>query len=282
MKGMEKRLGKGLASLITSTRKDEVVMIDINRIQRSVFQPRRYFDEESLRELAESIKSKGLIEPVIVRLGKDGNYELVCGERRLRACKIAGINKLPAIIKDISDEEAFEIALIENIQREDLTPIELALAFEKLSKMGYTHDEIARKIGKSRSYVTNTVRILNLPDEVKNLIESGKISLGHAKVLCSIKDENKIKELAKDIVEKNLSVRQVEEEFRKYKNSAKSSRRDGLADDGVLSSIKEKVKEFFPFADAKVKSGKDFFEISIKVKKENLEKLISALSNIKK
>jgi ParB family chromosome partitioning protein len=282
MKGMEKRLGKGLASLITSTRKDEVVMIDINRIQRSVFQPRRYFDEESLKELAESIKSKGLIEPIIVRLGKDGNYELICGERRLRACKIVGINKLPAIIKDISDEEAFEIALIENIQREDLTPIELALAFEKLSKMGYTHDEIARKIGKSRSYVTNIMRILNLPDEIKELIEKGKISLGHAKVLSSIKDENKIKELAKDIVEKDMSVRQVEEELRKYKNSIRASRRDGLADDGVLSSIKEKVKEFFPFADVKVKSGKDFFEISLKFKRENLEKLVSALSNTKK
>jgi ParB family chromosome partitioning protein len=252
---MERKLGKGLGALLTSIRKNEVVMIDIARIKSSIFQPRKNFDEKSLMELAESIKSKGVIEPLIVRVGKDGYYELICGERRLRASKIAGLTKVPAIIKDVSDEEAFEIALIENIQREDLTPVELALAFDKLSKMGYTHDDIGKKIGKSRTYVTNVLRILRLPDSVKKLVDEGKISLGHAKVLCSIEDEK-------------LNVREVEKKVRELKSQRKSKNGDDsilqIADKEKLDIILSKISEFFPNALCDVKYKKKSVEIVIR------------------
>ncbi len=205
----KKRLGRGLLSLIGSER-NEVSMISIERIKSSPFQPRRRFDEEKLKELAASIKEKGVIEPVIVRLSEDGNYELICGERRLRASKIAGLEKIPAIVKNVSDKEAFEISLIENVQREDLSPVEFAIAFSKLVDMGYTHEDIAKKIGKSRVWVTNIIRVLNLPEDVRELVDKGKISLGHAKILCSIQNKSKVREIAKQIVERGMSVRELE------------------------------------------------------------------------
>jgi len=265
---MERKLGKGLGALLSSIRKDEVVMIDVARIKSSIFQPRKNFDEKSLMELAESIKSKGIIEPLIVRVGRDGYYELICGERRLRASKIAGLTKVPAIIKDVSDEEAFEIALIENIQREDLTPVELALAFDKLSKMGYTHDDIGKKVGKSRTYVTNVLRILRLPDSVKKLVDEGGISLGHAKVLCSIEDEKIIEDIANEIVQKKLNVREVEKKVRELKSQRKSKNGDDtisqIVDREKLGIILSKISEFFPNASCDVKYKKKSVEIVIK------------------
>jgi ParB family chromosome partitioning protein len=265
---MERKLGKGLGALLSSIRKDEVVMIDVARIKSSIFQPRKNFDEKSLMELAESIKSKGVIEPLIVRVGRDGYYELICGERRLRASKIAGLTKVPAIIKDVSDDEAFEIALIENIQREDLTPVELALAFDKLSKMGYTHDDIGKKVGKSRTYVTNVLRILRLPDSVKKLVDEGGISLGHAKVLCSIEDEKIIEDIANEIVQKKLNVREVEKKVRELKSQRKSKDGDDtisqIVDREKLGIILSKINEFFPNASCDVKYKKKSVEIVIK------------------
>lgn len=246
---MDRKLGRGLSSLIGYTKRDEVMMISVDKITPSQFQPRRRMDERSLRELAESIKSKGVIEPIIVRLGKNGYYELICGERRWRACKLAGMDKIPAIVRNLSDEDAFEVSLIENIQREDLSPMEFALAFDKLVKMGRSHDEIARKIGKSRSWVTNVMRILRLPDDVRRLIDEGKISLGHAKVLCSIKDERLVRELAEKIVGNGMSVRELEEIAEKQNTSNTVPK--------IKKEIENKLRELFPQSTVKVKVRKD-------------------------
>lgn len=246
---MERKLGRGLSSLIGHTKRDEIVMISLDRIKPSDLQPRKKFDEKKLKELAESIKEKGVIEPIIVRIGKNGYYEIVCGERRYKASQMAGLTKIPAIVKNLTDEEAFEISLIENIQREDLSPIEFALAFDKLTKLGYSHEDIARKIGKSRSYVTNILRILKLPEDIKKLIDEQKISLGHAKVLCSISEEKTLRQLVDKILKEKISVRELEEIVKKLarKNS----------DTPVIQEIEEKVKKIFPEASYKIKVRKD-------------------------
>ncbi|MCS7214463.1 MAG: ParB/RepB/Spo0J family partition protein [Candidatus Calescibacterium sp.] len=245
---MDKKLGRGLSSLIGYSKKDEIIMINVDRIKPSDFQPRRSFNEKSLKELAESIRSKGVIEPIVVRVGKNGYYELVCGERRLRACKMIGLEKIPAIVKNISDQEAFEISLIENIQRENLTPIESALAFEKLTELGYSHDDIAKKIGKSRSWVTNVMRILKLPDDVKKLIDERKISLGHAKILCSIEDQKFLRELVEKIIKDSISVRELEDTVKRKISP------DILT---TKEKITSKLLKIFPDSEIKIKLRRD-------------------------
>jgi ParB family chromosome partitioning protein len=261
----KRHLGRGLDFLLGGGGKEEVKLINIDRIKPSPFQPRRSFPQKSLMELVESIKSKGVIEPIIVRIAKDGFYELICGERRLRASKIAGLTKIPAIVKNVSDEEAFEIALIENIQRENLSPIEFALAFEKLVQRGYTHEDIAKKVGKSRAWVTNMTRILNLPSKVKKWIDEGKISLGHAKVLCSIPDKDKVVEIAEKIIKENINVRELENIARSMKSSSQSS-------DGIAKSIVQKISKIFPQSEVKIKEKNNSFEIKIIIRKDRVKK----------
>ena len=221
-----KRLGKGLEQLFSNERidfdnlektiideakKSDIVEIRLDEIRSNPYQPRKTFDEESLNELAESIKEHGVVQPVIVKKSIKG-YELVAGERRTKASKIAGKTTIPAIIRDFNDEEMMEIALIENIQRENLNPIEEALAYENIIKStGMTQEKIAQKFGKSRSYVTNMLGLLNLPEETKKLVEKGEISASHARVLSKMDDEKKINEIAKKVVNDKINVREIED-----------------------------------------------------------------------
>ncbi len=225
-----KRLGKGLEQLFSNERidfdnlektiideakKSDIVEIRLDEIRSNPYQPRKTFDEESLNELAESIKEHGVVQPVIVKKSIKG-YELVAGERRTKASKIAGKTTIPAIIRDFNDEEMMEIALIENIQRENLNPIEEALAYENIIKStGMTQEKIAQKFGKSRSYVTNMLGLLNLPEETKKLVEKGEISASHARVLSKMDDEKKINEIAKKVVNDKINVREIEELVKK-------------------------------------------------------------------
>lgn len=212
-------LGKGLDSIIQDKGvaapaeapvKDGAVMIDINRIQRNKQQPRKKFDEGGLEELALSIKQHGVIQPVILK-DRGDHYEIVAGERRYRACIKAGLTKIPGIIKDYTDQEIAEIALIENLQREDLDPIEEAQAYKRL-KTDYklTDDEISEKVSKSRSAVTNSLRLLNLSAKVQQLLIEKKLTMGHARALLAVDDEEKQYELAEKIVNEKLSVRETE------------------------------------------------------------------------
>ncbi len=224
MDSKKKALGKGLEQLFSNTvidfdnfEKDiveenekNVVEIDIDDIRSNPYQPRKIFDTESLNELAKSIAEYGIVQPIIVKKSIKG-YELVAGERRTKAAKIAGLKKIPAIIKEFNDQEMMEIALIENIQREDLNPIDEATSISNIIKLrGYTQEEFATKFGKSRTYVTNILGLLKLPDEVKKLVEKKSISASHARVLSKIEDDDKVINLAKKIITDNLSVHELE------------------------------------------------------------------------
>ena len=221
-----KALGKGLEQLFSNSVIDfekfenqivndakttgDVVEINLDEIRANPYQPRKTFDEEALNELAKSISEYGVIQPIIVKKSIKG-YELVAGERRTRAAKIAGLTKIPAIIKDFNDNDMMEIALIENIQRENLNPIEEALSFENIIKLrNFTQEEVAEKFGKSRSYITNILGLLRLPEYTKELVSNGKISMGHARVLSKLEDDELINTLATRIVRDGLSVREIE------------------------------------------------------------------------
>jgi ParB family chromosome partitioning protein len=208
----EKGLGKGLSALLLPKKevKEEIVEIPVDSIKPNPYQPRRNFDEEKLKEMAVTIKERGILEPLLVRKSA-GGYELISGERRLRAAKIAGLKKVPCVIKTINDDEALEIALIENLQREDLNPVEEARAYKVLKdRFGMTQEEIAEKVGKDRATVANKMRLLKLPDEVLNGLVSGKISEGHAKVLLSLQTEREIVDFYRKIIKNSLSVRSLE------------------------------------------------------------------------
>ncbi|MFH1709732.1 MAG: ParB/RepB/Spo0J family partition protein [bacterium] len=212
---LKRGLGKGLSALIPDnsvlTGGRTILNIDINKIVPNPRQPRAEFPQETLTELAESIKSQGVIEPILARL-KNGKYELVAGERRWRAARKAGLTILPAIIKDFSDEESLEIALVENLQREDLNPMEEAEAYSKLSvEFHQTQADIARKVGRDRSTVANMMRLLELPREIQVSIRRGQISAGHARSLLSLETEAERLSLWKEILKNNLSVRDVEQ-----------------------------------------------------------------------
>lgn len=231
---MEKKaLGKGLEALLPTSEsrngvpESDIRELPIDQILPSRYQPRKEFAEAELAQLAESVKLNGLLQPVLVRRKGDGYYELIAGERRLRAAKLAGFNKIPAIVRNSSDEQAMELALVENLQRKDLNPMEAAHAYHRLvSEFGFTQDRIAQRVGKDRSSIANIVRLINLPNEIQTLVESGQISTGHAKVLLGVvtRPELQIK-LARQIAERQLSVRQAETLAASYNREFAKSRR---------------------------------------------------------
>lgn len=225
MENKKKALGRGLEQLFTNNNvidfdnfekqivtenKNDVTMISISDIRSNPYQPRKNFNEESLYELSQSIKEYGVVQPIIVKKSIKG-YELIAGERRTRASKMAGLTEIPAIIKDFTDQEMMEIALIENIQREDLNPIDEAKSVANIIKLrNYTQEEFARKFGKSRSYITNLLGLLNLPENIQTMLVNKEISTSHARALSKIENETKINELADKIVKDNLNVREIE------------------------------------------------------------------------
>lgn len=225
METKRRALGKGLEQLfsnevidfdnfekkiVNETKESDIVEIPLTEIRSNPYQPRKEFDEKTLSEFAESIKEHGVIQPIIVKKSIKG-YEIIAGERRTRASKMAGKETIPAIVRDLSDEDMMEIALIENIQREDLNPIEEAEAFSKIIETSnITQEEAARKFGKSRSYITNILGLLSLPEKTKKYVQEGKITMGHARVLSKLSDPEQIDNLADQIIEDGLSVREIE------------------------------------------------------------------------
>ena len=214
---MKKRLGKGLSALIDDVdasnnfnKKEQSNLIPPEKINLTNFQTRKRFDKESLEQLARSIRENGLIQPIILRKNKN-NYELIAGERRLRAAQIIKLDKIPSIILDADDKKAFELGLIENLQREDLSPIEEANGYKRLmDEFNYTQEQLAKVVSKSRSHIANLLRIINLPEEVKKYILNGSISLGHAR--CLVGYANAVA-LAKKIIKDGLTVRYIEKFF---------------------------------------------------------------------
>ena len=225
METKKRALGRGLEELFNNenlnlnqieetiyetAQNDEIVEIELDSLRVNPYQPRKVFDETALKELADSIKEHGVFQPIIVKKSIKG-YEIIAGERRVRASKLAGKTTIPAIIRDFSDEQMMEIALLENLQRENLTSIEEAEAYHMmLEKLHLTQEELATKVGKSRSHITNILGLLRLPNTVQSMINSSQISMGHARILSKLEDSDKILEIANKIVNDKLSVRDVE------------------------------------------------------------------------
>ncbi|MGP1438837.1 MAG: ParB/RepB/Spo0J family partition protein [Treponema sp.] len=228
-------LGTGVNAIFGREKeeKDLPLMLDPRELKPNPYQPRRHFDEVALEELSSSIKVHGLIQPVVVQKDSDGAYFIIAGERRTRASIMAGLEKIPVVISDVKDENKLEVALIENIQRENLNPIEEAQAYQAIIAMGnLTQEELSSRVGKSRSTITNAIRLLQLPPEMQIALKEGKISTGHAKALLSIEDKFKQMELFKEIIAKHLSVRQVESKVSSIVKGKKAS--------NVLSKEKSK------------------------------------------
>jgi ParB family chromosome partitioning protein len=240
---MKMALGKGLAALIPEKEKaGEILELEIEKIIPNEYQPRRIFKDTTMQELVASIKEKGVIQPIIVRKVSDNSYQLIAGERRLRAAKMAGLTKLPAIVKDVAPAEALELALIENIQREDLNPLETAEAFERLiSDFNLTHDDLSKKVGKDRATITNYLRILKLPSEIKTWIAEGSLSIGHAKALLQIQAVKVQINIARKIIRNGLSVREAEALSKKALSPRTSRPKPHAWKDPQIASLEEKL-----------------------------------------
>jgi ParB family chromosome partitioning protein len=240
MKG-KKVLGKGLEALLPD-RIDQlsqaVIEVSIDEIVPSKYQPRMKFDKDSLESLAESIKRNGVLQPLLLRKIGD-KYQIVAGERRWKAAKMAGLTTVPAIIRDVVDSEVLELALIENLQREDLNPIEEAMAFKTMiDEFKLTHEELAKRIGKDRSSITNSLRLLKLPEEIKNMLIEGQITMGHGRALASIEDLKLQLDIAKRIIKQGLTVRAVERLLSERKKPALKK------PDPNVKTVEDKLQHF--------------------------------------
>lgn len=210
-RGLGTDLAKMLSQAAVKPTEEHLHKVSVNQLQRGQYQPRLEFKQEKLQELADSIKSQGLLQPIVVRKLNNGFYEILAGERRWRAAQLAGLNEVSVIVKIINDEAALAIALIENIQRENLNVVEEALALQRLlDEFGLTHEQVAKSVGRSRTAVSNLLRLLQLPEEIKNYLSKGELEMGHARALLSLSAFQQLK-LAEQIIDKGLSVRQVEE-----------------------------------------------------------------------
>ncbi len=289
METKRKALGRGLEQLfsnevinfenfekdiVQNSSKSDILEINLKDIRSNPYQPRKTFNETTLQELADSIKEHGIIEPIIVKKAIKG-YELVAGERRTKAAKLAGLEKIPAIVKDFNDQEMMEIALLENIQREDLNPIDEASAYQKIIELGHmTQEEFAKKFGKSRSHVTNMLGLLSLPTTVKELVEKKEISMGHARALSKIESAEKIKELADKVVKENMSVRELEQEIQES-NLPKKQQQDRFRESkSIRTTIYERLMR--EKVGTKVKINQKKIEIPYDSEKD-LERILEIL-----
>ncbi|MFC1804360.1 ParB/RepB/Spo0J family partition protein [Candidatus Omnitrophota bacterium] len=244
---MEKKaLGKGISALIPereSTGKEEKIsFLRLGAIRPSQFQPREDFDNQALEDLAQSIREKGVIQPILVRR-RGENYELIAGERRLRAANLLQLKEIPAIIREINDEDSLELALIENLQREELNPIEEARAYQYLmNKFKLTQERISEVLGKARVSVTNTLRLLKLPKEIQDEMKKGRISFGHGRALLEIDDGNKQRRLTQEVISKGLSVRELESLIKTHRPSVKRPKHSIRKQDPYLVVLEDELQ----------------------------------------
>ena len=267
MNKIKKGLGRGLSSLIGETKKDTSNKIAINQIIPNRYQPRKFFDEEKLNELSESIKERGIIQPIIVRYSKNNKneFEIIAGERRWRAAKKAGLTEVPVIITEIDDIKSLEFAIIENVQRDDLNPLEEAQGYQRLiDEFSYDHSKVSKFIGKSRSYITNSLRLLSLPKNVLNLLSEKKISAGHAKILVGLENAEFI---ASKILEKKLSVRQSENYVKIFKKKRNSIKTRDINAQNLENSLTDKIGLRVIISNKKNNKG------SIKIEYKDLDQL---------
>ncbi len=281
-KKLGKGLGKGLDALIPSLsvgENDNVVNVPLNRLRANPYQPRHSFDEEGLRELAESIRQHGVIQPIIVRSVLKG-YEIIAGERRTRASALAGRTDIPAVVREFTDQQVMEIALIENVQRENLNAMEIAVAYQSLmDEFKMTQEELSVKVGKSRSHIANFLRLLTLPEEVKDFVSRGTLSMGHAKAIVGLKNPSIQIELAEQAIREGWSVRDLEEAVQEAGNKAKNKAKNKLKRrDPYIENVEESLREHFKTT-VKIKPGsqeKGKIELSY-YNQQDLQRLLDLL-----
>lgn len=285
----KQKLGRGLEAILSpltantnNQNTENIINIAIDKIKPNKYQPRVIFDEEKLKDLAESIKQKGLIEPImVVQSVVPGEYELIAGERRLRASKLAGLTEIKAIVnKAASDKDKLDLALIENLQREDLNPIEEAKAYKLYSdKYKYTQEEISKIVNKNRAVIANTMRLLNLAEEIQDLISSGKISSGHGRMLASLENKQDVELLAKKILDENLTVRQVENIVAEIKIKVSKKHKNQKQQTVEITNLVEELQRLFG-TKVKItgngKKGKIIFDYC---NLEDLERITNSLKN---
>lgn len=280
-------LGKGLGALIPEEEikeekndKSQGTLISINKIKPNKDQPRKYFDNEKIMELAESIKQHGLIQPLVVK--KDNEfYSIIAGERRWRAAKLAGVKELPTIIMDLSDEKLLEISLIENIQREDLNPIEEGKAYQRLLEdFKLTQEDLAMKIGKSRTAISNTIRLLNLDERVQNYIIEGILTEGHGRSILGLQDNKMQNEVAQLVIDENLSVRETERYIKEI-NNPKEDRKNNNSEEinPYYRDVQDKLQNYFG-TKVNINSKKNKGKIEIEYYSEDDLQRILELINI--
>ena len=259
--------------IVEETPKDEIVEIPINELMSNPYQPRKVFDEEALKELSESIKEHGVFQPIIVKKSVKG-YNIIAGERRTKASELAGLKTVPAIVRDFSDEEMMQVALLENLQREDLSAIEEAKAYKSIiESLRLTQDELAKRVGKSRSHITNMLGLLRLPLSVQDMVLYGKISMGHARVLSKLENSEQIEDLANKVISENLSVRDLEvltNESSYVRSTPSSKPRKSKEYKYVEDAMKEKLGTKVAISGNKIK-------ISF-VTKEDLNRILEILN----
>ncbi len=243
--------GEAVVGVASEVDKNKILQVSLDQIKSNPMQPRKDFSHESLAELAESIKQYGIIQPLVVSASVDSKYELIAGERRLRAAQIIGLDKVPVIVRDAEEQEKLELALIENIQRTDLNPVELALAYRKLiDEFNLSQEEMAKRVGKARSSVANILRVLNLPEEIQLALMDGRISEGHAKILAGLDSEAKQIVLFKKIIHNHLSIEDVIKEIRRI-GGTKAAR--------IKINYADKDKEF---------ALREFFSTKVEIKRK--------------
>ena len=233
-------LGKGLEALFVDNNADaaSISTLAISESEPNRDRPRKQFDAAALADLADSIREYGVLQPLVVRPMPDGNYQLVAGERRWRAARMAGLSEIPVVVRELTDVQTMELALIENLQREDLNAIEEASGYKELmEKFGFTQEQVSARVGKSRPVVTNALRLLNLPKEVRSLVEESKISAGHARALLAFDDDEMICAVAKEIQKKGLSVRQVESMAKKGRQEKKAPKPQSAWDNSYFAEV---------------------------------------------
>ena len=264
----KERMGTGLDMLFEdnfheSSGGEDIKTLHITLIEPDKEQPRKNFDEEKLKELADNISEHGVLQPILVRPLGNGSYRIVAGERRWRAARIAGLKDVPVVIRELDDVQAAQIALIENIQREDLDPVEEAKAFRRLmDDFGMTQEQLSKSVGKSRSGIANAVRLLTLPEDVQEMVSDGRISVGHAKVLCGVEDEQKLMILSA-LASTGISVRELETQLGKMNESVKKPKKDPQQ-----SKIKEYTDPFKKYAAETALSIKQLFGADARLGKE--------------
>ena len=257
MESKKRALGRGLEQLFNTenldlntfekdvydtVKNEEIIKVKLDDLRPNPYQPRKKFDDNALNDLCASIKEHGVFQPIIVKKSIKG-YEIIAGERRVRASKLAGLTEIPAIIRNLNDDQMMEIALLENLQRENLNAIEEAIAYESMiKKLNLTQDELSKRVGKSRSHVTNILGLLRLPKEVQNMISNNQISMGHARVLSKLEDDNKIIELANEIVHKKIPVRELESESNKIDRKVKIKKK-AESDNNDYKYVEEMLRD---------------------------------------